>query len=229
MIFQHNVISNQKLNSKFHSIKLKSNSKNFSFKTGQFVLTKVGDNIFRSYSIASEPEQLPYWNMFIDVTPGGPGTTFLKSLKKGQTVETSEPKGQFILSRKMNNYIFGATGCGIAPFIPMISELLKNTDKKVSLVWGLRFNKDIALTKMLTSLSMTYPNFSFEIVLSKPDKNWEGKGGHATFSIVQKAKKFDKETTGIYLSGSRDFVKESTKGLDKEKFPLKKIYFEACY
>ena len=229
MFFQHEVISNTKLNSKFRSIRLKSNSKNFSFKTGQFVLMKVGDNISRSYSIASEPTELPYWNMFIDITPGGPGTTFLKSLKKGQTVETSEPKGQFILSRKMNNYIFGATGCGIAPFIPMITELLKNTEKKVSLVWGLRFNKDIALTKMLNSLSTTYPNFSFEIVLSKPDKNWGGKGGHATFSIVQKAKKLDKKTTGIYLSGSREFVKESTHELDKEKFPLKKIYFEACY
>jgi NAD(P)H-flavin reductase len=82
---------------------------------------------------------------------------------------------------------------------------------------------------MLSSLSNTYSNFSFEIVLSKPDKNWAGKGGHATFAIVQKAKKLDRQTTGIYLSGSREFVKESTERLDKEKFPLKKIYFEACY
>ena len=83
MFFKHDVVSNIKLNSKFNSIKFKSESKSFIFKTGQFVAVKVNKNIFRLYSIASEPEDLPYWNMFIDITPGGPGTTYLKSLKKG--------------------------------------------------------------------------------------------------------------------------------------------------
>ena len=129
----------------------------------------------------------------------------------------------------MNNYIFGATGCGIAPLIPMISEIVKNAEKKIFLYWGLRFNKDIALTEMLNSLKQKYPNFSYEIIISKPDDTWKGKGGHATYPIMEKAKKLDKEKTGIYLSGSRDFINEATDVLNKEKYPLKKIYFEACY
>jgi ferredoxin-NADP reductase len=229
MLFRHTVISNKKLNAKFNSIKLRSKSKDFLFRVGQFVAVRADKNIFRLYSIASEPQDLPYWNIFVDITPGGPGTSYLKSLKKGQVVETLSPKGQFILSNKMNNYIFGATGCGIAPFIPMITELLKNKEKKVSLIWGLRFKKDIALTKMLNSLRKIHSNFSYEIILSKPETSWHGKRGHVTLPILEKVKESDSTKTGIYLSGSREFIKEATVVLDKEKFPLKKIYFEACY
>lgn len=229
MFFKHKVLSNKKLNKKFNLIKLESKNKNFSFRTGQFVAVKTRNGVFRLYSIASEPGDLPLWNIFVDITPGGPGTTYLKFLRTGDVVETLAPKGQFILSNKMNNYIFGATGCGIAPFIPMINELLKNKNKRISLIWGLRFREDISLSEMLDSLCKKYPNFSYEIILSKSDKKWQGRSGHVTSPILEKAINYGPTKTGIYLSGSREFVKETTDILNKENFPMKKIYFETCY
>jgi ferredoxin-NADP reductase len=229
MFFRHETVSNRKLNAKFNLIRLMSKSKYFTFKTGQFVSVKISKSILRLYSIASNPEDLPYWNIFTDITPGGPGTTYLKTLKKGEIVCTSKPKGKFLLNRKMDNYVFGATGCGIAPFIPMVKNIIKNRKKKVVLVWGLRSKKDIALVETLNSFQKQCSNFSFEIILSKPDKIWHGKGGYVTPTILERAKQSDYTKTGIYLSGSREFIKEITKNLQKERFPAKKIYFEACY
>jgi ferredoxin-NADP reductase len=229
MFFRHETVSNRKLNAKFNLIRLMSKSKYFTFKTGQFVSVKINKSIFRPYSIASNSEDLPYWNIFTDITPGGPGTTYLKTLKKGGIVRTSKPKGKFLLNRKMDNYVFGATGCGIAPFIPMIKNIIKNRKKKVVLVWGLRFKKDIALVETLNSFHKKSSNFSFEIILSKPNKTWHGKGGYTTPIILERVKLFDYVKTGIYLSGSGKFIKEAIYNLQKVKFPAKKIYFEVCY
>jgi NAD(P)H-flavin reductase len=229
MFFQHEVISNKELNSKFNSIKLRSLDKSFSFSPGQFVLFRIKDNILRAYSIASTPEDLPKWEIFVDISPSGPGTTYLRMLKNGDTVKTLNPSGQFVLGQKGGNYIFAATGCGVAPFLSMIKEIIKNKENKVFLYWGLRFNKDIALKKVLDSYSKTDKNFTYEIVLSKPDPDWKGLTGHLINPLIAKAKLLGKGNYKIYLSGSREFVRETTEALEKEKFPARKIYFESCY
>ncbi len=229
MFSEHEVISNKVLNGKFNLIKLKAKSSNFLYKVGQFVTIKVKDNVFRSYSIASLPQELPFWDIFVDISPQGPGTTYLKSVKKGEVIETLNPRGALLLNKRFKNYIFGATGCGIAPFLPMLKELLKSKDKKIFLLWGLRFKKDIVLKDLLKSYAKTNRNFSFKIILSQPEKGWKGERGHINNSVARIAKQFSYSNTGIYLSGSGEFIKESQSLLLNEKFPLKRISVEACY
>ncbi|MCJ7805525.1 FAD-dependent oxidoreductase [Patescibacteria group bacterium] len=229
MFSEHEVISNKVLNGKFNLIKLKSKNRDFKYKVGQFVTIKVKDNIFRCYSIASLPEELPFWDIFVDISPGGPGTTYLKSIKKGQVIKTLNPRGNFLLNKRLDNHIFAATGCGIAPFLPMIKELLKSKDKKIFFLWGLRFKKDIVLEDLLKSYAKANRNFSFKIILSKPEKDWKGETGHINNTISKIAKGFSYSNTGIYLSGSGEFIKESESLLLNEKFPLKRIFVEACY
>ncbi len=229
MFSEHEVISNKVLNEKFNLIRFKAKSSNFSYKVGQFVTIKVKDNVFRCYSIASLPEELPLWDIFVDISPGGPGTTYLKSVKKGDVIETLSPRGNFLLNKKLNKHIFAATGCGIAPFLPMLKGLIKTKNKKIFLLWGLRFKKDIVLEDLLKSYAKANRNFSFKIILSQPEKDWKGETGHINNTISKIAKELSFVDTGIYLSGSGEFIKESQHLLLNDKFPLKRIFVEACY
>jgi NAD(P)H-flavin reductase len=225
------VIQNQKLNSKFHLLKFKVLAKKFAFVPGQFVTVKVKDNIFRSYSIFSLPSDLPFWEIFVDITPGGPGTTYLKNLKNGDTIKTSLPAGNFTPQKdKTDKLFFGATGCGLAPARPILENILQsNLAAKVHFYWGLRNKRDIALIPLLKSLEEKYPNFSYEIILSKPEVPWKGKTGHVTEYLLQNVNNDIKHKTSIYISGSGEFIKEALSELQKAKFPAEKTYFEACY
>lgn len=229
MLFRHEVISNTALNEKFILIKFKSFSSGFKFKVGQFTTIRINQTTFRCYSFASIPEDLPYWEILVDITPGGPGTTYLKSLKVGQSIESLPASGQFELNGKLKKIIFGATGCGMAPFLPMIKMLAKNKNNDVQIFWGLRTEKDVILEKMFNDYSKSNKNMHFEIILSKPSDKWKGKTGHITGEIIKTAKEFSNKNSGIYLSGSNEFISEVCDLLEEEKFPQNKIYHEACY
>jgi len=225
-MLSHKVVSNEVLNDKFNLITLKASDR-LNFKIGQFVLVNVGKNINRAYSLASLPEELPFWKIFVDITPGGPGTTYLKNLNVGDIIQTHNPSGQFLLSKSAENYIFAATGCGIAPFLPMI-EVLLNNNKRVYLIWGLRHIREITLKERFKLWSKN-KGFSYQIVLSQPEGPWQGKVGHIPPLLLGKAKSLRKDSLKIYLSGSNDFIREASNLLQNNKINARKIHFEACF
>lgn len=231
-LLKSSVIRNQVLNYKYNFVTLKTTEPAFTCKAGQFVALKVSDIIFRSYSIASIPERLPEWNMFVDITPQGPGTTYIKNLQPEDTVETTKPAGVFTLEQDSDNYIFGATGCGIASIKPMIEQLLSNhlsNPPNIYLFWGLRYEKDLVWQELWQSLQKDYSNFHYQIVLSKPEGKWLGKTGHIQFPLIELVKKLPDNQTGIYLCGSSEFINETKQTLFQINFPPKQIYFEKYY
>ena len=225
---EHEVVSNRKLNYKFHLLTLRAPS-SFSFKTGQFVVLKINDSIFRCYSIASSPEKLPFWEIFVDITPQGPGTRYLSKLKSKDKIEVTKVAGLFSLqSRKSKQIIFAATGCGLAALKPMIEESLrKDNSEKAILLWGLRYEKDIVFKKLLAEWKKRYPQFTYIIILSQPKSQWKGERGHITKRIVNLA--IEEPKTSIYLCGGSDFIEETQDKLQKNSFSSEKIYFERCY
>lgn len=227
----HEVISNQVLNYKFRLLRFKTKNKGFTFEPGQFTVIKIDDAIFRCYSIYSLPHELPFWQIFVDIIPGGPGSQFLKNLAAGDKIETTKISGAFTLKKdKSQTVVFAATGCGLAALKPMIEKLLKQKDKpKIFLLWGLRHKKDIVLKDLLEDWRKKNPCFSYEIVLSQPKSDWKGKNGHITPHVIKLAKILPQDKTAIYLCGGSEFVEESQKFLLKIKFPQKRIYFEKCY
>lgn len=221
------VVSNQKLNYKFHSIRFKAFSP-FDFKIGQFVTLKVTDKIFRSYSIASTPGQLPYWEMFVDITPNGPGTQFLSRLTTRDIIETTTPRGNFILEETSNPLVFVITGCGFASIKPMIEESLR-AGKEVYLFWGLRYIKDIVLEDFLGTYQKNYPNFHYEIILSHPEGRWKGKSGHVTEHLCETVKKLKERRPNIYLCGNGAMIADINKSLVQFENCYDKIHFEKYY
>lgn len=239
ILFDSEVIFNKKLNYKFHLIqfRLKKSKEIFNFQPGQFIVIKIGPSLYRSYSVASNPNELPRLRLLVDITPGGPGSTFLKNLTVGQQIQHSSGKGTFILRKGPAAYnIMAATGCGLASLIPMTEKLLQQVNeqvlplgkRKVVLIWGLRYQKDLCLLDWLNSLTSNV-NFSHQIVLSKPSKNWKGAKGHLTTLLLKFVSSMPQNKQNIYLCGNQSMINDVKLKLQAIDFTPDQIYFEKYY
>jgi len=121
------------------------------FKAGQFVSFEVGRNekqqtIIRPYSIASPPSRPDVVTLLFNLVPGGPGSTFLFSLKEGETTQFKGPTGAFYLrDDPARDILFVATGTGIAPLRSMFLTLgERGFPRPVTLYWGLRSQRDLS-------------------------------------------------------------------------------------
>lgn len=232
-LYQSEVVENQKLNNKFHLIRFKVNDQHkdsFIFSPGQFVTLKVSDSTFRAYSIITLPQILPFWDLFIDITPGGPGTKMLRMLKPKDVIESTAPKGLFIPKKDNSNYyIMIATGCGLASLKPKIEQLLTKKNKHIHLIWGLRNPEDICLTNFLDEWKKINPHFNYELIISKPNQNWKGKRGHVTEHALELALKLKNTESSFYICGNTQMIQTLNVILKKIGFPEEKIYFERHY
>lgn len=229
---QSEVQSNQKLNYKFNLLRFRLKNKDlksFSFKAGQFILVALEDSLFRAYSIASPPKQLPIWEILIDITPNGPGCKYLKSLKAGDIIKTSTPKGVFALeSDGASNIVMGATGCGLASIKPIIEEILEQ-GKSICFFWGLRHEEDMFDKSFLENWKKLNPEFEYEIILSKPENGWTGNTGHINYHMIEHIKSLSQKTTSVYLCGNSKMIADVKSSLEKINFPTERIYFERHY
>ena len=99
-----------------------------SFLPGQFlsfVLPIGGQTLTRAYTIASLPEEEECFEICLNRVDGGPGSSYLFSLKEAAVLCFSGPWGSFVLDRPLDTeYIFIADRVGVVPFRPMIARLL---------------------------------------------------------------------------------------------------------
>lgn len=92
--------------------------------------------VTRPYTIASPPSQPGAIELLFNLVPGGPGSTFLFTLQKGDPVNFRGPAGTFVLREYPNRrLLFVATGTGIAPIRSMIHARLPSPTP-VTLIWG---------------------------------------------------------------------------------------------
>jgi len=77
------------------------NPPNFNFEAGQFVSVKINaDGVRRSYSIASPPSFNHGFKLLVDLSPGGVGSQFFRSLLPGTRVDALGPMGNFKIAKK---------------------------------------------------------------------------------------------------------------------------------
>lgn len=112
--------------------------KNMEFTAGQHIhLALPGDPEYREYSIYSG-EQDDFIEVLIREIPDGNMTPRFKNLQKGDELELYGPFGYFRIREKDidKNFLFIATGTGIAPFHSYIKTY---PDLKYRVVHGIRY------------------------------------------------------------------------------------------
>lgn len=202
------------------------------FKAGQFVSFEVPKEgqprpVTRPYSIASPPEQRERILLVLNLVQGGPGSSYLFSLRNGERTSFKGPAGAFYLRDDgTKDLLFVATGTGIAPMRSMIlAQLQRQPDRPVTLFWGLRSQRDLYWQDELSTLAATHPHFSFITTLSRPEPGWQGASGRVT-ALVE-ARIASVKNVAVYLCGGNGMIKDVTATLNAKG--LCPIYREKYY
>lgn len=189
--------------------------KDLSFKAGQFISFEVPKKGFplpavRPYSIVSPPSQRDRLTLVLNLVPGGPGSTYLFSLREGDRTNFKGPAGSFYLKDDATrNFLFVATGTGIAPIRSMIeAQLERGTPQAVTLFWGLRSQRDLYYQNEFEALARKFPQFSFITTLSRPEAGWTGATGRVTSLVKNKVSSV--KNVAVYLCGNSGMIQEVT-------------------
>ena len=191
------------------------------FKAGQFLSFEVGRNekqqaLIRPYSIASPPSSTGVLTLLFNLVPGGPGSTYLFSLKEGDETQFKGPAGTFRLrDDPTRDHLFVATGTGIAPIRAMLLALFeKNAACPVTLFWGLRSQRDLYYLDELAAWAKAHPNFSFVTTLSRPEDGWPGERGRVTRLVEERIASV--KNLAAYLCGNSGMLNDVTAILQKK-------------
>jgi CDP-4-dehydro-6-deoxyglucose reductase len=113
------------------------------------------------------------------------------------------------LSFARRNRLFVATGTGIAPIRSMLHTLLpKVSPQLVSLLWGLRAQRDLYYHEELHELAARYAIFHSTITLSRPEPGWAGPTGRVTALVQERIKTVD--NLAVSLCGNGEMIKDVT-------------------
>lgn len=132
----------------------------------------------RSYSLALPVEKAGgHLTLLARFTPGrhdkkrqptGKGSTYLYSLKPGDTVSFSGPFGDFALKPGTREKVFIGGGAGMAPLRAMIHARLDNGGhERIHFWYGARNLREAPYLQEMADLARRHPNFSWHLVLSE--------------------------------------------------------------
>jgi Na+-transporting NADH:ubiquinone oxidoreductase subunit F len=130
--------------------------------------------IMLNIRIATPPPGLP------DVPPGIM-SSYLFSLKPGDSVTVSGPFGEFFARDTDAEMVFIGGGAGMAPMRAHIFDQLKrlHSKRKISFWYGARSRREIFYLEDFDALQKEYDNFEWHVGLSdpQPEDHWEGYKG----------------------------------------------------
>lgn len=106
-------------------------------------------------------------------------SNYLCDLREGDEVRLSGPNGKRFLvpaASKNHDYVFFATGTGIAPFRGMVLDLLRSGVKsRVVLVMGSPYSTDLMYDGLFRKLETEHANFTYLTAISR-EKQDDGHG-----------------------------------------------------
>lgn len=212
----------------------------FDFKAGQFVtldlpIHEQKNKRWRSYSIASWPDNTNVIELLIVYLENGLGTTyFFNEVKVGTELVLRGPQGVFTLPENVDRDLFLiCTGTGIAPFRSMLHyiQLHNIPHQQIYLTFGCRTQKDLLYFREMKELEESIPQFTFLPTLSRED--WAGHRGyvHNLYEDICKKNTTTSDNLQIlkpayfYLCGWKAMVDDAkqkiiTMGYDKKSVHL---------
>jgi Na+-transporting NADH:ubiquinone oxidoreductase subunit F len=192
---------------------------------------KSSEEVYRAYSISSDPKETEYIELIVRLVPEGICTTYMfEYLKKGDRIRINGPYGHFYIRDTHAPIIFIAGGSGIAPIKCMLHDMV-NTDsnRKSIFFFGVRTTKDLFLVEEMQAFQDRLKDFTFVPVVSQPDPDahWDGATGRVTNVAEEYLKKQDDAAQYEgYLCGSPGMIESSVVILKKFNITEDKIYFD---
>lgn len=204
------------------------------FTAGQFVQLLCprykgsSEEVYRAYSIASDPADKGHLDLIIRRVPNGICTTWLFDfLKKGDPVKFNGPYGDFRLSGTEAPMIFVAGGSGMAPFVSILHHM-RNTGitREAHYFFGGNTPRDLCLDGQMKEFERDLPNFKFVPVVARPDPDsgWAGETGLVTQAVERNFGSLN-DYEG-YLCGSPGMIDASIKVFLGLGMPENQVYYD---
>lgn len=186
------------------------------------------EEVYRAYSISSDPAQKNCIELIIRLVPKGICTTWcFQHLNVGDTVRFNGPFGDFHLSDTDKPILFIAGGSGMAPIKCMLHHM-KNTanPRPAAYFFGANQVRELFLTDQMQEFESALPRFRFVPVVAKPEegKAWQGQTGLVTDAVRREIP--DASECEAYLCGSPGMIDASINVLQELGMNREHIYFD---
>ncbi len=207
----------------------------FDFKPGQFVtldlpIHEKKNKRWRSYSIASSPDQSNIIELIIVLLEGGAGTAYLfNEVKEGSELLLRGPQGVFVLPNALDKDLFFiCTGTGVAPFRSMLHDINRYNiaHKKIYLIFGCRYTRDCLYGQELKALETEISNYYYIPTFSRePEENNFVRRGyvHAVYNEILSK---EKNPANFYLCGWKEMIDEAKQKILSFGYDKKDIHLE---
>ena len=192
------------------------------------VYEKSNEEVYRAYSISSDPAQKNAIELIIRLVPGGICTTWcFEYLKAGDEVKLNGPYGEFRLSETEAPIIFIAGGSGMAPIKCMLHEM-RNTsnERKATYYFGANKVKELCLGDQMKRFESELADFKFIPIVASPDEDekWDGERGLVTEAVEQNLE--NAEECEAYLCGSPGMIDAAVALLKKLGVTEDRIFYD---
>ncbi|MCB0311453.1 MAG: ferredoxin--NADP reductase, partial [Bdellovibrionales bacterium] len=174
--------------------------------------------IKRAYSIGSSPSQGNYLEFYIAIAPTGALTSRLYLLKAGDRVFMhNRIVGTFTLDDipPDHNLVMVSTGTGIAPYMSMLrTPETWAVGRKISLLHGVRFSRDLAYRDELLQLQERNSNFRYYATVSRDDPEWDGEKGYVQQFFEPGRIDLDPKVDRVFICGNPGMIEAVQKLLE---------------
>jgi len=186
------------------------------------------EELWRAYSVASDPARNDAIDLIIRRTANGISTTYcFDYLKTGDGVRINGPYGDFHLSDAQTPMLFIAGGSGIAPFVSILHHMRNiSIARKVAFLFGANRVRDLCLIDEMRQFERTISNFTFIPVVAEPepDSGWTGETGLVTQAVDRMFT--DLNGYEAYLCGSPGMIDAAIAVLSRKNLPDDRIFYD---
>ncbi|MGM0506505.1 MAG: FAD-binding oxidoreductase [Bacteroidota bacterium] len=139
----------------------------------------------------------------------GVASNYLADLQPGDEVQLTGPSGRrFLMPENATefNYVFFATGTGIAPYRAMIQQLYSNGfDKSCVLIFGCPYQTDLLYESWLNDVENEQPDFHYLKSISREGRRADGSKDYVQTKLIDEESLLrpilEKPETLVYICG----------------------------
>lgn len=198
----------------------------FRHEAGQYIALSAlidGTQQTRYYSIASPPE--PGGQIELCVQHEGAFGSHLRSLRRGDRTECSEPGGKMRLLDAARPAVYFAAGTGVSPMRAiLLAQLGANPAAKAILLLGARHSSELLFRDEFEALTDRHAGFRFMPSISGDETGWDGRRGRVAAHIDEAMAGLSSPDT--YFCGQREMVAQLRERLSAEGIPDERQVYE---
>ena len=209
----------------------------FKFIPGQYLMFKHtvnGEELKRSYSISSSPNEGELRVGVKEVTDGRFSTFVNRKLKVGDILEAMTPRGKFTVVTEANNekhYVAFCAGSGVTPIISMMKHIMETEPKsKFTCFYGNRYASSIIYFDEITALKNRFPDrLEIHYVMSKEEMGSDFFRGRIDADKIRRFSEVlfePKLVDGFYLCGPEKMIFAARDIMTEKGVEPDKIHFE---